>query len=92
MIGCRERVVQNEVLGWQRSGHEGFISKDMALGWSLRAFKQEHDMIWRRKSQSTPALLPGESHGRRSLIGYSPWGRKESDTTERLHFHFTFMT
>ena len=28
----------------------------------------------------------GESHGRRSLVGYSPWGRKESDTTERLHF------
>ena len=33
----------------------------------------------------TPALLPGKSHGQRSLIGYSPWGRKESDTTERLH-------
>ena len=31
-------------------------------------------------------LLPGESHGGRSLVGYSPWGRKESDTTERLHF------
>ena len=41
------------------------------------------------KWQSTPALLPGKSHGRRSLIGYSPWGRKESDTTERLHFHFS---
>jgi len=36
----------------------------------------------------TPVLLPGESHGRRSLVGCSPWGRKESDTTERLHFHF----
>jgi len=43
---------------------------------------------WRRKWQSTPAFLPGKSHGRRSLIGYSPWGRKESDTTDRLHFHF----
>ena len=42
---------------------------------------------WRRKWQPTPALLPGKSHGRRSLIGYSPWGRKELDTTERLHFH-----
>ena len=42
---------------------------------------------WRRKWQSTPALLPGKSHGWRSLTGYSPWGRKESDTTERLHFH-----
>ena len=33
-----------------------------------------------------PVFLPGESHGRKSLVGYSPWGRKESDTTERLHF------
>ena len=38
--------------------------------------------------QPTPVLLPGESHGWRSLVGYSPWGRGESDTTERLHFHF----
>ena len=37
----------------------------------------------------TPLLLPGKSHGRRSLVGYSPWGRQESDTTERLHFHFS---
>ena len=35
-----------------------------------------------KEIQSTPALLPGKSHGWRSLIGYSPWGRKESDTTE----------
>ena len=41
---------------------------------------------WRRKWQPTPVFLPGESQGRRSLVGYSPWGRKESDTTERLHF------
>ena len=34
----------------------------------------------------TPVLLPGKSHGWRSLVGYSPWGRTESDTTERLHF------
>ena len=43
---------------------------------------------WRRKWQSTPAVLPGKSHGRRSLRGYSPWDSKESDTTEGLHFHF----
>ena len=42
--------------------------------------------LWRRKWQSTPVLLPGKSHGQRSLIGYSPWGRKESDTTEQLYF------
>ena len=37
----------------------------------------------------TLVFLPGKSHGRRSLVGYSPWGRKESDTTERLHFTIT---
>ena len=41
---------------------------------------------WRRKWQPTPVSLPGESHGWRSLVGYSPWGYKESDMTERLHF------
>ena len=40
---------------------------------------------WRRKWQPTPVFLPGESHGWRSLVGYSPRGRKESDTTERLN-------
>ena len=39
---------------------------------------------------TTPVLLPGKSHGRRSLVGCSPWGREESDTTERLHFDFSF--
>ena len=38
---------------------------------------------WRRKRQSTPALLPGKSQGWRSLIGYCPWGREELDMTER---------
>ena len=42
----------------------------------------------RRQWQPTPVFLPGESHGQRSLVGCSPWGRKESDTTERLHFQF----
>ena len=42
---------------------------------------------WRRKWQSTPVFLPGESHGQRSLVGYSPWGHKELDTTE-LPTHF----
>ena len=41
---------------------------------------------WRRKWQPTPVLLPGKSHGWRSLVGYSPWGRKESDTTDRFPF------
>ena len=51
--------------------------------------KASSDYILR--SLPTPVFLPRESHGRRSLVGYSPWGRKESDTTERLHFHFHFL-
>ena len=44
---------------------------------------------WRRHWQPTPVLLPGDSHGWRSLVGCSPWGHEESDTTEQLHFHFS---
>ena len=43
----------------------------------------------RRQWKPTPVLLPGQSHGRRSLVGCSSWGRQESDMTERLHFHFS---
>ena len=43
----------------------------------------------RRQWQPTPVLLPGKSHGQRSLVGCSPWGRQESDLTERLRFHFS---
>ena len=45
-------------------------------------------ILWRRQWHPTPVFSPGESHGRRSLAGYSPWGRKESDTTERLLLTF----
>ena len=63
---------------------------------------QKHQQIWivrtnlnmgnicirRRLRHPTPVLLPGKSHGRRSMVGCSPWGLEESDTAERLHFHF----
>ena len=52
---------------------------------------QGHERFWRRKWQPTPVFLPGEFHGQRSLVSYSPWGSKELgmtckelDTTERL--------
>ena len=48
-----------------------------------------HAHFWRRQWHPTPVLLPGKSHGRRSLVGCRPWGCEESDTTERLHFHFS---
>ena len=45
--------------------------------------------IWRRRWHPTPVLLPGESHGWRGLVGCSPWGHWDLDTTEWLHFHFS---
>ena len=45
--------------------------------------------VRRRQWHPTPVLLPGKSDGWRSLVGCSPWGPEESDTTERLHFHFS---
>ena len=54
-----------------------------------RSYEVQCTLFWRRKWQPTPVLLPGKSHGWRSLVVYSPWGHKESDTTERLHFHFS---
>ena len=47
------------------------------------------NISWRRKWQPTPVFLPGESHGQRSLTGYSPWGCKELGATEQLTLSFT---
>ena len=64
-------------------GIQSFIQEDRTIRTDLSC------IIWRRQWHPTPVLLPGKSHGRRSLVGCSPWGRTESDTTERLHFHFS---
>ena len=66
-------------IGLLRVGHDCMTSL------SLFTF-----MHWRRKWQPTPVFLPGESQGWESLVGCHPWGCTESDTTERLHFHFLF--
>ena len=58
-------------------------------GLCLSRFRPWESCLQRRRWHPTPVLLPGESHGWRSLVGCSPWGREESDTTERLHFHFS---
>ena len=58
------------------------VRHDWATSLSLSTF-----MHWRRKWQPTPVFLPGESHGWRSLVGCSPWGRTESDTTESTWQH-----
>ena len=56
-------------------GSDGKESAAMRETW-VRKFP------WRRAWQPTPVFLPGEPHGQRSLAGYSPWGRRESDRTE----------
>ena len=50
-------------------------------------------ILWRRAWQPTPVFLPGKSYGQRSLAGYSPWGRKELDTTEATYHstNYTYM-
>ena len=79
---------------WARSlGREDPLEKEMeihssTIAWKISWTEEPGRIPWRRKWQSTPVLLPGKSHGQRSLVGYSPWGHEESDTTERLHFHF----
>ena len=52
--------------------------------WEIWVQSLGREDAWSRKWQPTPLLLPGESHGQSSLVVYSPWGRKESDTTEQL--------
>ena len=64
--------------------HKNFIDNILLnIKWYLASY------VWRGQWHPDPVLLPGKSHGRRSLVGCSPWGHKESDTTERLHFHFS---
>ena len=62
------------------------------MGKTRDLFKKIRDTkgtFWRRKWQPTPVLLPGKSHGQRSLVGCGPCGHEESDMTEQLHFHFS---
>ena len=69
-----------EILGWMKHKLESRLPGEISI---------TSDMQRRRQWHPTPVLLPGKSHGRRSLVGYGPWVRLESDMTERLHFHFS---
>ena len=73
---------------WSASRLQSMGSLKLGYDWasSLSLFTFMH---WRRKWQPAPVFLPGKSHGQRSLVGCSPWGREESGTTEQLHFHFS---
>ena len=84
-------LIQIFIINWKAMLIRGLLwwlsSKASTCQWRRHGFNPWIRKIpWRRKWQPTPVLLPGKSHGWRSLVGYSPWGRKESDMTERLHF------
>ena len=65
---------------------ENWYNLSVMLTSISNAWSHRLEPPWRRKWHPTPVLLPGKFHGWRSLVGYSSWGCKESDTTERLHF------
>ena len=72
-----QKIPRTEEPGRLQSMGSLRVRHDPATSLSLSTF-----MHWRRKWQPTPVFLPGESHGQGSLVGCSPWGRTESDTTE----------
>ena len=78
-------------MGSHRVGHDWSDSAAAAAVYILNPLPIHltPPYLQRRQWHPTPVLLPGKSHGRRSLVGCSPWGRWVSDTTEWLHFHFS---
>ena len=58
------------------------VKKEIRQLWQTGQFRYYCTIQWRRQWHPTPILLPGKSHGWRSLVGCGPWGQKESDTTE----------
>ena len=91
-VNSSHEVAKVLELLWSYSIYKCLLSPCCIPGFTLVLFSlqtfTETLLYRRRKWQPTPVFLPGESHGRRSLVGYSPWGLKGLDTTERLHFHF----
>ena len=99
-IGGRRTWLQGRVTSRSGAGQPSRASLNTFLGYSLVAQRLSiclqcrrpgfnpwvRKIPWRRKWQPTPVFLPGESHGQISLVGYSPWGHKECDMTEWLHF------
>ena len=92
---------------WNKWGKDSFLASAEGtwpcqhLDCGFLAYRTEGEYIsilftyalfWRRQWHPTPVLLPGKSQGRRSLVGCSPRGSKESDTTEQLHFHFSLSS
>ena len=84
-----ERLNNNNILYQEAWGYvRGMLWWEKECSHDLKLWGCRHTH-WRRQWHPTPVLLPGKSHGWRSLVDCSPWGRWGSDTTEWLHFHFS---
>ena len=70
----------SSIPGLKRSPGEGVVYA-LQYSWASLVVGK---IPWRKAWQPTPGYLPGEPHGQRSLVGYSPWGHRESDMTEQL--------
>ena len=66
-----------------------YHSTQHSMGLGCENSTLHKELVLLPTGSATPVLSPGKPHGWRSLVGCSPWGREESDTTERLHFHFS---
>ena len=85
------------IYGLSFHSHNSFFLREVSKFNEVQLFlpckSKAFSLFWqdphRRQWHRTPVLLPRKFHGRRSLVGCSPWGRWESDTTEQLHFHFS---
>ena len=75
----------NGLIVFHRTSMVAQMVKRLSTMQETRFYPWVGKILWRRKWQPTPVLLPGKSHGWRRVVGYSPWGHKESETTERLH-------
>ena len=87
---------ENWIFWVSQQGRLAYLDKDLISRKRRMLPKgQWRQLVWyspptrRRQWHPTPVFLPGKSHGRRSLVGCSPWGHWGSDSTERLHFHFS---
>ena len=92
------RTQECERKGEPQVSFDGYLGLPWWLRWQriclqcrrLGLYPWVRKIPWGRKWQPTPIFLPGESHAQRSLVGYSPWSHKESDTPEQLTlFSFT---
>ena len=83
--GLNAPTTKHSLAGWiQKQDLHMLSTRDSSLTFG-HLQTENKGMRW----HPTPVFLPGKSHGWRSLVGCSPWDREESDTTERLHFHFS---